>query len=496
MKKSFIFFVVLLLLVVSGTITANALLLDQKDAVMITENVIYGDKSVVDGVTVERNTKYDSHIHWKTFYKVGEMSDYHTEYKFSARGALLDRRERSYGVDVYENHVRNVDRIEEGEVLSGLELAYKELFDEAEPGEKLYKIISLADYQEYYTIDLEFDLPGLTIGTRTMDIAEIKNSLKSDNLNPTSRANLETTLKLIEGFHEMIKIPVLENHIYRIGVEKDLEGSLCSWGYSNVNGGGSTNGMDMRHEELPEDIDGFSFWISSAMTADTCYFTFNTRTNEGNIVDTSHMPQGYGVYAFTFDAENGEIAIDEMKNVCPLNPEVYVLDIVLDKQQENLLIFTEEDNTRGLTVVDINTMEQKQQFTYADKAEEHHAYIYNDFLVVRYTWDKFVILQRNADGSYTQQYAVNMEAIANLTELYGNMVFDWNGAKLLMSDSLVNEESEYYYGQNCGFYLAAFDKEGLQYYGEYKSSLDTKPEYINYYFNCMPTEAEPLIVQW
>lgn len=499
MKKSLLLFVVLLLVVISGTVTANALLLEQKDAVVITENVLYGDKSVVDGVTVVRNTKYHNHIHWNTTYQIGEVPKCHTDYDFSASGALTDHRDRSYGIDVYANHTRNIDRIEENAELYGLELAYKELLDETEPGTRTDKIISLADYQKYYMVDLEFDLPGLMMSTRFMDADEIRNSLKKDNLNESSRANLEKNLKIIETFHEIIKIPVLDNHIYRIAVEKDLEGRLCSWGYSSLNGGGSTNGMDMRDDELPEDIDGFYFGMSSAMTEDTCYFTFNTRTNKDNIVDTSHMPQGYGIYAFTFDADNGEIAIDDMKNVCPLNPEVYVLDMKLDKQQENLLIFTEEDGTRALTVVDRNTMGVKQQFTYATEAEEHHTYIYDDFMVVRYAWEKFVVLTRESDGTYHQEISINSEPYEEivLSNLYGHgdMYFDWNGEILLMSDSLI-EDDDYYYGQNCGFYLAAFDKEGLRYYGEYGSSLNTAREYIDYYFNCMPREEEPLIAQW
>lgn len=499
MKKSFILFVVLLILALSGTVTANALLLEQKDAVVITENVIYGDKSVVDGVTVVRNTKYDNHIHWETTYQVGEVPKCQTKYAFSAGGGLMDHRDRTYGIDVYANHTRNISRIEEDAELYGLELAYKELLDETEPGARSYKTISLADYQDYYMVDLEFDLPGFMIHTSFMDVDEIRYSLKNDNLNESSRANLEKKLNIIETFHEIIKIPVLENHIYRIAVEKDLEGMLCSWGYSSLNGGGSANGMDIRHDELPENIDGFYFGICSAITEDTCYFTFNTRTNKDNIVDTSQMPQGYGIYAFEFDAENGEIAVDEMKNVCPLNPEVYVLDIKLDKQQENLLIFTEEEDTRVLTVIDRDTLEQKQQFTYAPEAEEHHAYIYEDFMVVRYAWEKFAVLTREADGTYRHEIFVDSTEYDDvmLADLYGygEMVFDWNGEILLMSDARIND-NEYYYRQSCGFYLAAFDKDGLLYYGEYDSSLDTGEENIHYYFNCMPTEVEPLIVQW
>ena len=83
MKKSFIIFLVLFLLAIGSVGTANVLLLNEKDAVVITEKVLYGDKSVVDGVTVLRNTKYDDHIRWKTNYQVGENPKCYTEYDFS-----------------------------------------------------------------------------------------------------------------------------------------------------------------------------------------------------------------------------------------------------------------------------------------------------------------------------------------------------------------------------------------------------------------------------
>lgn len=494
MKKSFLMFVLLFLLAVGGTVTAQALLLERKDAVEITENVRYGDKSIVDGVTIYRNTKYDSHIQWKTVYQVKETPEYATAYDFSASGVLSDSAERSYGVEVYSHNTNHIDRIESGEELEGIAVAYKELLDETEPGERLYKTISLADYQDFYTVDLRIEVPGYTLYTMFHDAAEIRASLTDSRLNEESRANLERDLKIIECFNETLKIPVVKNHMYRIAVEKNMEGRLCSWGYSTVNGGGSTNGMEMHHEELPEETDGFTFFINSAMTEDTFYFTFNTRTDKGKIVDTSYMPQGYGIYSFRFDETKKEIDIDSMKNSYPLEPSVSIVALEVDNQQENLLIFSEEGNERVLTIVDLDTMEQKQQFVYADSTEAYHAYIYDDFMVVRYTWEDFVILSRNTDGIYTKEYAVNIEELMNLTEIYGDMVFDWNGRMLLMGDSLVT--NDYYYSKKCGFYLAAFDEEGLQYYGEYTSSLDTGKEYIDYYFNCMPMNKEPLILQW
>ena len=496
MKKAMLLFGFLFLFAIGGIVTVNTHLLEKKDAVELTEHVYYGDKSVVDGVTIYRNTKYDDHIRWKTVYQIGETPKCHTEYAFSASGVFLDSTYTPDGVTIHSNYSSRIDMAENAKDLQGIEIAYRELLDETKPGESNRKIISLSDYEEYYNLDMMMlELPG-KIMTGMIDETEIRSSLQGHNLGETYRANLEKELRIIEKFKELIKIPVLKNHFYQIAVEKNMEGKVCGWGYSNINGGGSTNGVDIRGDELPEDADGFYFGTCSAMTEDTCYFTFNTRSAKGEIVDTGHMPQGYGIYAFQFDTKTAEIDVEDMKNVYSLDPCTNVISIDIDKQQENLLIFSEEESERILTVVDMATMETKQVLTYAKKAEEHHAYIYEDFMVVRYTWDEFAILSRNSDGGYQMEYSVSIEDVRMLTELYGNMVFDWNGEKLLMSDTLIAKDEVYYYEENCSIYLAAFDTNGLIYYGEYISSLDTGEDYNDYYFNCMATEVEPLAVQW
>ena len=497
MKKSFILLLILFFAATGGMVTVNTLLLEEKDAVEITETVLYGDKSIVEGVTIERNVKYADNIHWDTTYVVGEQPKCETAYTFSAEGDLEDGTRQYAGVEFYTGNTRNFDEIENQEELMGLEIAYRELLAETEPGETKSKVVSLADYQEYYTFDIDLDLAG-DFRYFQLSEREIRNSLKIESLNAKYRESLEQQLTIVEAFHEAFKIPVIKNHIYVISLEKDLEGRLYSWGYSSVRGGGSTNGLDVVHD-IPENADDFHFTMVSAMTEDTCYFTFNTRTSEGDIVDTSEMPQGYGIYMFHYDSAKEQIDVERLKRVYALEPSEYVVWLHLDEQKENLLLFSEEGNECILTVIDLATMQEKQRLVFANENEANYPFIYEDFMVVRYTWDRFAVLSRNADGTYQVEFSADIEEedaekFPNMY-LYGNVVFDWNGEILLMGDSLVTDE-DYYYNENCGFYLAAFDETGLLYYGEYENSLNTGIEYDDYYFNCIPRAEEPLIISW
>ena len=73
MKKSFVLLLALVIFVSGTACYAQNELLQEKDKVYYEEKVVYGDKSVVDGVTVEVNSHYNHNLFWNTVYKIGEQ---------------------------------------------------------------------------------------------------------------------------------------------------------------------------------------------------------------------------------------------------------------------------------------------------------------------------------------------------------------------------------------------------------------------------------------
>jgi len=88
MKKSFVLLLALVVLVSGTGCFAQSQLVKEKDQVHYTENVLYGDKSVVDGVTVEADISYDYYLYWNTRYQIGDTPKEETEYTFYPMGYI------------------------------------------------------------------------------------------------------------------------------------------------------------------------------------------------------------------------------------------------------------------------------------------------------------------------------------------------------------------------------------------------------------------------
>ncbi len=492
MRKSLLLFCVLLSLAVGGTIGINGMLLQEKDDVQITETVVHGEKSVVDGITITQNTKYGDYIHWNTTYIIGEESVCKTDYQFSEWEDLEDiGAYKKDGIEFYTEQMKNFEEETDVSKLKGLDKAMRELSDETKAGEYKTKTISLKDYADYYTFDITIELPE-HLNYFFLNADEIRKSL-AWNENAEREKELNTELLIAEKFEEFFKIPVIEDHLYNIAVQKDEEGNLYGWGKGSVNSGGSSNGV---HIDSPEHGDAFSFHITSVYSDSMCYFTFDTHTWNGNIVDTGQIQGGYGIYGLPFDAQEGTIDIEGLKMLYPLEASTNLLSLQFDAQKENLLLFTEDEKGCRMTVIDSNTMQQKQELYYTEeKCEMLNCLIYEDFIVLRYRWDEAMLLTIDENGNYQIEFSFQFSEISEPLEMTaGRTSFDWDGKTLFMSD-FIQDSRRGYYMPMCGFYVVAFDKEGLRYYGIYESSLDTGKNQDDYYFHCMPTNSNAIEIE-
>ena len=487
MRKSLALLIILTLLSGYGIYWAGTTVGAEEDKVQFTEHVIYGDKSVVEGVKVIRNTKYQEYMYWNSVYTIGdEAKEVETDFRFYEFGKD-EKWERHYNGIWFDNVNYDINFDEDGytdgraEKAQGLEKAFYDFAKDAPAGKTTYKKIKLKDYMEYYTFGLQVNLPGVFMDyTKMVD----------------SSSYTENELKQVEKFNEFFKIPVLEDENYVLGVTKDKAGKVIGYGYQSANGGGSYNNFD--YPEANVAGDGFIFDTSAAYTDDTCYFTFLPLTADEKVIDMSLIPGGYGIYSFKYDSKKETFDADSLKLEYALEPGWYV-GLKVDAQQENLLVFTEDDEQFYLQVIDLDTMKEKQKIAYGKMNEEDLARCYfveEDFLIAQYDYYEAMLFSRNADGTYTPEYTIpgeRLEVSENAYFLSGDCVFDWDGEKLLVADSLTTGEP--HYEELCGFFLAAFDKTGLVYYGEYECSLDTGSLWKNNGL-CEPTRNEELIINW
>ena len=478
MKKSFVILIVLFLLS-AGTVAfaANALL-DEQENVQYTENILYGDASIVDDVTVERNCRYDHYIYWNSVCTIGELSESISTCNVYEWGKLESSQNYSVHIysseeDPYWNEFENVDLI-------GIATAYKELSDSLGAGEFGAKRIYLKDYMDYYMIDASIDLPS-DIFLVTNDVTWKRYS-KEEGESPEHKILLNIRNKINDFF----KIPVLEEETRHIEIKKDEEGKLTQYG------GQSVGSQD-------------TFWFSAMTTyTDTdCYITFNTRTDKGDIVDTSQIPGGYGIYGFSYDSEKNTVDIDGLKLVYELDPSVDVVNFGVDAKKQNLLLITSADECNTITIIDIATMKKKASFTYGENVKKEERYsgldIYDDFMVVTYSDEGHALIYSvDENGDYTYEYEIKWdEAYPDISDIsYGDTVYDWDGEKLLFATSIWDTEDMYI--KRCSFLLGAFDENGLLYLGAYESSLDTDENGVEDVLNyiCEPTYVSELEISW
>ena len=508
MRKSLALFLVLLVFAIGGTCYVSASLLKEKDNVQITETVVWGDKSAVEGVTVERNVKYDRYIRWNTTYVVGEEPACDTLYTFDEQGRLREEGNYRYdGLELYTDVIRGHDLATvDAEKLTGVNRAMKELFDETEPGQESSRIIDLSDYLEFYEYEVFIDFPGdIFLGhVSKYDIEEtLANYQNREEFIPEE---LEAELHIIETISEFFKIPVIENHLYEIGVSKDMDGNLYAWSYGSANGGGSSGNIAMGG--TLQESDAFSLWAISVYTDDMCYFTFYPYTDDGQLVDTSYIPGGFGIYQLPFDKESKTVDVDNLKLVYALDPKEEVLNLHYDERRNTILLLGHNDAGSGykMTVFDADTMEVKQDIVYSEYGYSAGIYLGDDFLVLEAP-DDVVVISVDEEGFYQKEMECDIKQLTEETSVkyldFSYMDFDWNGEQLVFVGPLHDGNSHRYY-QSCGFYLAAYDAAGLSFYGEYASSLDAESSYSNSYYDtyygynfvCRPTENEPICVEW
>ena len=141
MKKSLVLLLTLVVLILGTAYYVQGELLKEKDQVHYTEKVLYGDKSVVDGVTIDANVSYDYHLFWNTVYEIGTTPKQETEYTFYS-AMFQDYQYENAG---YVNF--NIECTDMGTSFywqndykyHGMEMAVKELFTNLQKAEKSAK---------------------------------------------------------------------------------------------------------------------------------------------------------------------------------------------------------------------------------------------------------------------------------------------------------------------------------------------------------------------
>lgn len=466
MKRVIALSIALLVLLIAITSALSLKIDAQKDDVRFDENILFGDPASLEGLCVGMRAHYDDRLYWNVKYDPAASAVMECDYRFS----LSDLHEygpyEHSGLSMYVSYFYEWDTDTPIEELEGLSIAYRELYDATPEGEEVEKSVYVKDYYEYYPLAFHIDLPSTVWAS----------------LRPSGEIGFRPGDELYEykRLCEYFKIPVLPYDKVTVTVDKDKSNGVMA------QQGGS---------------DSLSLYTRSTYTDDgVCYFSIYNRTNNGELIDTSHIPGGYGIYAVNFGRDTGVydsgVYADSLRTVYALDENVIVKHITTNKSQTKLLLFTLEDDLSAsyLTVIDIATMKEEQKLHIYDY-DVYETFEYEDFLVV-YASDMLILLEVDASGEYKVKFSVPVPYAVDERFTYLDTLarMDYDGERLAVVGAL--EDNRYGTFDLCGFYLAVYDESGLVFYGEYNSSLSANPRLTRYDFNCLPSGTYAFDVEW
>lgn len=477
MKKHVVIITILLILSMGATALLGHEIDTSKNDVKITENVIFGDKSVANGITVSEQTQYADQLFWNTEYKIANEPYINTEYKFHVnkqrdssipyRGLYVSFRD-GYGCDFKKT----------AEEQSGIAKAYKELFDETPAGEERSKTVWYTDYYEYYPVSPNIDIPELYwSGIVYEDLMD----------------NYRSEKAVHDRFSEFFRIPMLPGEATMISVGKDIHGNLTMTGSGNPYSDDEYKGYD-----------SYSPQTVCAYNENVCYFSFSNRTDKGNAVDTSLIEGGYGIYKINYKSgkykdENGYFStgIDaaSLSTCFKLDEEYSVIEMWLSDDGAYLFcILIDTEGNTVFTQIDTLSMEAVANIPLKRNASKYgiEVYSYEDFSAVLIE-DHIIVLAPDAKGNYELRLSVPISEYVSegFKWLYESAVMDYNGERLVVAGNL--PEKQYHTYQTCDFYIAVYGESGIEFYAEYTSSLSVNSYSGSYKANCHPVN---LRVKW
>ncbi|MBQ9765603.1 MAG: hypothetical protein IJW18_05360 [Lachnospiraceae bacterium] len=329
MKKGFIVMALLVVFAVVALPLAYMEINEEKEKIYITEEVVSGNPSAAEGVTLTLDTIIDEHMFWNTSYTVGRGEDATSDFDFDANGFRYERKliedinmgtitnfgtsasgnGSNSAVDIYDMHLSKI---------------IGAVADMCPAGEKITEIVNFADYYDSYPIS-----------------CYVRNDELDVYLNDYDN----------EAFTELFRIDAYENFRLEVDIEKNEDGGVIH--------------VDCR------EMDGYGCGYYTAEAYDFgekgCYYAFECSDENGEV---AKLNQNSGIFYMPYEDENRRKTIDVkgVEKVCEL-PEgmlpgkMFLVEednalymLVADKKEYRLLVY-ELDGIIPVMTQDISIME-------------------------------------------------------------------------------------------------------------------------------------------
>ena len=317
--------------------------------------------------------------------------------------------------------------------------------------------LKLKDIFRYYPI--EGDLTGTSIWAASLDNAVYAS---------------ENPAKLWQDINRFLRIPIPETESSGFSVDKYPDGSLNFNYYQGK-------------ENCSQQEDHFDFHSIACSTPDAVYFTFNTHTDDGDVVDTSLIPGGYGIYRLPYDREKEIFLSEKLEMVYALDPEKQYTDIYASPDGAKLFLVSQAARLAAVGVkevqataeiIDVRTMQCDRREEIVCSEDAALGYDAGDYLIFRGLHELCLYTYKN--GSYKKELMLTdvdfrKPALQNL--FYDNRCRTaYDGKRLSIlgeADFDIEDEDNtmWLWGTAGTVEVAVLDASGLVYYGTLRSNM-------------------------
>ena len=446
----------------------------------ITEKTIVGDAAAAAGLSVSFGMGLQNQLYWKNVYTYGGADDGADvqETAFSRKNPFpADKKGpvpyvRLTGYMTSGNALDDIltDPAEGYPIRQELLAQVRQEFFTAGAAERVQEIkralpadgettqdLKLKDLFRYYPI--EGDLTGTSIWVASLDNAVYAS---------------EDSVKLGQDLNHFLRIPIPETESSGFEVIKYPEGSMNFNYYQGK-------------ENCSQQEDHFDFHSIACSTPDAVYFTFNTHTDDGDVVDTSLIPGGYGIYRLPYDREKEIFLSEKLEMVYALDPKKQYTDIYASPDGAKLFLVSQAARLAAVGVkevqataeiIDVRTMQCDRREEIVCSKDTALGYDAGDYLIFRGRSE--LCLYTYQDGSYKKE--LMLTDVDFRKPVLQNLFYDnrcrtaYDGKRLsILGEAdfdIEDDDNTMWLWETAGTVeVAVLDASGLAYYGTLRSNM-------------------------